>query len=94
MTVLLFTFMLGVITPTLFLQCQNRWGRGSPARDRRGVLHDFRRTGSAIMHEQLGNLPHIVERTLVHIGHQSDVAGKYIESSLHHREASRVGSLG
>jgi integrase len=41
------------------------------------VLHDFRRTGSTVMHEQLGILPHIVERTLAHIGHQSGIAGKY-----------------
>jgi integrase len=41
------------------------------------VLHDVRRTGSTVMHEQLGILPHIVERTLAHIGHQSGIAGKY-----------------
>ena len=41
------------------------------------TLHDFRRTGSTVMHEQLGILPHIVERALAHIGHQSGIAGKY-----------------
>ena len=41
------------------------------------VLHDLRRTGSTVMHEQLGILPHIVERVLAHIGHQSGIAGTY-----------------
>lgn len=41
------------------------------------TLHDLRRTGSTVMHEQLGILPHIVERALAHIGHQSGIAGKY-----------------
>jgi integrase len=41
------------------------------------TLHDFRRTGSTVLHEQLGVLPHIVERVLAHVGHQSGIAGTY-----------------
>lgn len=41
-------------------------------------LHDFRRTLSTVMHEQLGIQPHIVEAVLNHIsGHQGGVAGVY-----------------
>lgn len=41
------------------------------------VLHDFRRLASTVMHEKLGIQPHIVERVLAHVGHQSGVAGTY-----------------
>jgi integrase len=44
------------------------------------VLHDFRRFASTVMHEQLGIQPHIVERILAHVGHQSGVAGTYNRS--------------
>ena len=41
-------------------------------------LHDFRRTLSTVMHEQLGVQPHVVEAVLNHIsGHQGGVAGVY-----------------
>ena len=41
------------------------------------VLHDLRRLASTVMHEKLGVQPHIVERVLAHVGHQSGVAGVY-----------------
>jgi integrase len=41
------------------------------------VLHDLRRLASTTMHEKLGIQPHIVERVLAHVGHQSGVAGTY-----------------
>jgi len=41
------------------------------------VLHDFRRLASTTMHEKLGIPPHIVERVLAHVGHQSGIAGTY-----------------
>jgi integrase len=44
------------------------------------VLHDFRRLISTVMHEQLGIQPHIVERVLAHVGHQSGIAGRYNRS--------------
>jgi integrase len=44
------------------------------------TLHDLRRTGSTVMHEQLGIFPHIVERVLAHVGHQAGVAGNYNKS--------------
>jgi integrase len=41
------------------------------------VLHDLRRLASTVMHDELGIPPHIVERVLAHVGHQSGVAGTY-----------------
>jgi integrase len=41
------------------------------------VLHDLRRLASTVMHDKLGIPPHIVERVLAHVGHQSGVAGTY-----------------
>jgi integrase len=41
------------------------------------VLHDLRRLASTTMHDKLGIQPHIVERVLAHVGHQSGVAGTY-----------------
>jgi integrase len=41
------------------------------------VLHDLRRLASTVMHEQLGIQPHVVERVLAHVGHQSGIAGTY-----------------
>jgi integrase len=41
------------------------------------VLHDLRRLASTTMHDELGIPPHIVERCLAHVGHQSGVAGTY-----------------
>jgi integrase len=41
------------------------------------VLHDLRRLASTVMHDKLGIQPHIVERVLAHVGHQSGVAGTY-----------------
>ncbi len=41
------------------------------------TLHDFRRTGSTVMHEQLGVPPHVVEAVLGHVGHQHGIAGTY-----------------
>ena len=41
------------------------------------VLHDLRRLASTVMHDKLGIQPHIVERVLAHIGHQSGIAGTY-----------------
>jgi integrase len=41
------------------------------------VLHDLRRLASTTMHDKLGIAPHIVERVLAHVGHQSGVAGTY-----------------
>ena len=35
------------------------------------ALHDFRRLASTVMHEKLGNQPHVVEAVLAHVGHQS-----------------------
>jgi integrase len=40
-------------------------------------LHDFRRTISTAMHDQLGIAPHIVEAVLGHVGHKAGVAGVY-----------------
>ena len=44
------------------------------------VLHDFRRLISTVLHERLNTPPHIVERILAHVGHQSGIAGKYNKS--------------
>jgi integrase len=44
------------------------------------VLHDLRRLVSTALHEKLGVAPHIVERVLAHVGHQSGVAGTYNKS--------------
>jgi integrase len=41
------------------------------------VLHDFRRLASTVMHDKLRVQPHVVERVLAHVGHQSGVAGTY-----------------
>jgi integrase len=41
------------------------------------VLHDLRRLASTVMHDKLGIPPHIVERVLAHVGHQSGIAGTY-----------------
>ncbi len=41
------------------------------------TLHDIRRLASTVMHEKLGIQPHIVERVLAHVGHQSGIAGTY-----------------
>jgi integrase len=41
------------------------------------VLHGLRRLASTVMHDKLGIPPHIVERVLAHVGHQSGVAGTY-----------------
>jgi integrase len=41
------------------------------------VLHDLRRLASTVMHDKLGIQPHIVERVLAHVGHQSGIAGTY-----------------
>jgi integrase len=41
------------------------------------VLHDLRRLASTTLHDKLGIQPHIVERVLAHVGHQSGVAGTY-----------------
>jgi integrase len=41
------------------------------------VLHDLRRLVSTALHEKLGVAPHIVERILAHVGHQSGTAGVY-----------------
>jgi integrase len=58
------------------------WSRSRKALDEaiageRWVLHDLRRLVSTIMHDKLGIPPHIVERCLAHVGHQSGVAGTY-----------------
>jgi integrase len=44
------------------------------------TLHDWRRMASTVMHEKLGVQPHIVERCLAHVGHQSGIAGIYNRS--------------
>jgi integrase len=41
------------------------------------VLHDLRRLASTTLHETLKVQPHIVERVLAHVGHQSGIAGTY-----------------
>jgi integrase len=41
------------------------------------TLHDIRRLGSTVLHDELGVPPHIVERALAHVGHQAGVAGTY-----------------
>ena len=53
------------------------------------VVHDLRRLASTIMHDQLGVAPHIVERALGHVGHQSGVAGVYNKAQYRdeHRRA-------
>src|SRR5262245_23546200 len=40
------------------------------------VLHDLRRLASTVMHD-IGISPHIVERCLAHVGHQSGTPGTY-----------------
>jgi integrase len=41
-------------------------------------LHDFRRSMSTVMHEQLHIMPHVVEACLAHVsGHKAGVAGVY-----------------
>jgi integrase len=40
-------------------------------------LHDFRRVGSTVMHDELGIPPHVVEVILAHVGHRAGVAGVY-----------------
>jgi integrase len=62
----------------------NSWGKRRKALDARiggprpsWVLHDLRRLASTVMHEKLGVQPHIVERVLAHVGHQSGTAGVY-----------------
>src|SRR5262249_41463936 len=52
-------------------------GRGVPE----WTLHDFRRSMSTTMHEQLGITPHVVEACLGHVGHQRGVAGVYNRAS-------------
>jgi integrase len=41
------------------------------------VLHDLRRLASTVMHDELGVPPHVVERILAHVGHQSGISGVY-----------------
>src|SRR5262249_54691969 len=41
------------------------------------VLHDLRRLVSTTMHDEFGIAPHVVERCLAHVGHQSGIAGTY-----------------
>src|SRR5262249_2302513 len=41
------------------------------------VLHDLRRLASTNMDEKLAVQPHVVERVLAHVGHQSGVRGTY-----------------
>jgi integrase len=58
------------------------WSRARKALDEaiageRWVLHDLRRLVSTVMHDKLGIAPHVVERCLAHVGHQSGVAGTY-----------------
>jgi hypothetical protein len=50
------------------------------------VLHDFRRLASTTMHDKLGIQPHIVERVLAHVGHQSGVAGTYNKAEYIHEK--------
>jgi integrase len=47
-------------------------------------LHDFRRTVSTVMHDQLGIYPHIVESVLAHVGHKAGVAGVYNKAKYAH----------
>jgi integrase len=62
--------------------------RVAAAREARGqgpmepwTLHDFRRSCSTTMHEDLGIAPHIVEAVLGHVGgHKTGVAGTYNKS--------------
>jgi integrase len=58
--------------------------RITAAREVRGVgpmapwtLHDFRRSLSTTMHEDLGIPPHVVEAVLGHVAHKSGVRGVY-----------------
>jgi integrase len=55
------------------------------------TLHDFRRLASTVMHEQLGIQPHIVERVLAHVGHQSGVAGTYNKAEYLDERRRAVG---
>jgi integrase len=48
---------------------------GTPITDWRP--HDFRRSFSTTMHEELNVPPHVVEVMLGHVGHQKGVAGTY-----------------
>jgi integrase len=65
----------------------NGWAKRRKALDARigdprpdWVLHDLRRLASTVMHEKLGVQPHIVERILAHVGHQSGIGGVYNKS--------------
>jgi integrase len=66
------------------------WSRSRAALDDRiagprpgWVLHDLRRLASSRMHEQLAVAPHVVERVLAHVGHQSAVARIYDRSEYY-----------
>jgi integrase len=58
------------------------------------VLHDLRRLASTTMHDKLGIAPHIVERVLAHVGHQSGVAGTYNRAEYINEKRRALTALG
>jgi integrase len=54
-------------------------------------LHDFRRTVSTKMHDELGIAPHIVEAVLNHVsGHRAGVAGTYNRAAYAKQKADAL----
>jgi integrase len=53
-------------------------------------LHDWRRTLSTVMHNDLGVLPHIVESVLGHVGHRAGVAGVYNRATYAPQKAAAL----